>query len=194
MKKAGPPQKRTGLIPEKSQVCGILLQGLKERYVHRYRNQYIIDSPNSGCLMRLFHQTCGKHGIVHSKEQIPAQCLVVGRQGHLYHALGPFIDLFKQVDVPEDPIGLGDKGSPEAMFIYESEGLPDVSQLQFQWNVGVGHGAHTDHTSAALPPERIRQQWDDLLTFGSEIEVLEPPELRPMLAELGRAIYEKYRD
>ena len=47
-----------------------LFPGLKERYVHRYRNQYIIDSPNSGCLMRLFHQTCGKHGIVHSKEQI----------------------------------------------------------------------------------------------------------------------------
>ena len=46
------------------------------------------------------------------------------------------------------------------MFIYESEGLPDVSQLQLQWNVGVGHGAHTDHTSAALPPERIRQQLD----------------------------------
>ena len=33
-----------------------------------------------------------------------------------------------------------------------------------------------------------------LLTFGTEIEVLEPPELRPMLAELGKAIYEKYRD
>ena len=33
-----------------------------------------------------------------------------------------------------------------------------------------------------------------LLTFGTEIEVLEPPELRPMLAELGKAICEKYRD
>lgn len=33
-----------------------------------------------------------------------------------------------------------------------------------------------------------------LLTFGTEIEVLEPVELRPMLAELGKAIYEKYRD
>ena len=41
-----------------------------QRYVHRYRNQYIIDSPNSGCLMRLFHQTCGEYGIVHNKEQI----------------------------------------------------------------------------------------------------------------------------
>ena len=33
-----------------------------------------------------------------------------------------------------------------------------------------------------------------LLTFGTQIEVLDPPELRPMLAELGKAIYEKYRD
>ena len=47
-----------------------LFPGLKERYMRRYRNQYIIDSPNSGHLMHLFHQTCGTHGIVHSKEQI----------------------------------------------------------------------------------------------------------------------------
>lgn len=44
--------------------------GLKEKYIRRYGNQYIIDSPNSGHLMRLFHQTCGKYGIVHDKEQI----------------------------------------------------------------------------------------------------------------------------
>lgn len=47
-----------------------LFPGLKERYMRRYGNQYIIDSPNSGHLMHLFHQTCGTHGIVHSKEQI----------------------------------------------------------------------------------------------------------------------------
>ena len=47
-----------------------LFPGLKERYVRRYRNQYIIDSPNSGRLMRLFHHTCGEYGIVHNKEQI----------------------------------------------------------------------------------------------------------------------------
>ena len=33
-----------------------------------------------------------------------------------------------------------------------------------------------------------------LLTFGTQLEVIEPLELRPMLAELGEAIYEKYRD
>ena len=33
-----------------------------------------------------------------------------------------------------------------------------------------------------------------LLTFGTQLEVIEPLELRPMLAELGKAIYEKYRD
>lgn len=32
-----------------------------------------------------------------------------------------------------------------------------------------------------------------LLTFGTQVEVLEPAELRPMLAELGKAIYEKYK-
>lgn len=33
-----------------------------------------------------------------------------------------------------------------------------------------------------------------LLTFGTQLEVIEPLELRPTLAELGKAIYEKYRD
>ena len=47
-----------------------MFPGLKERYVRRYRNQYIIGSPNSGRLMRLFHQTCGEYGIVHNKDQI----------------------------------------------------------------------------------------------------------------------------
>lgn len=32
-----------------------------------------------------------------------------------------------------------------------------------------------------------------LLTFGTQVEVLEPAELRPMLAELGKTIYEKYK-
>lgn len=32
-----------------------------------------------------------------------------------------------------------------------------------------------------------------LLTFGTQVEVLEPAELRPMLAALGKAIYEKYK-
>ena len=44
--------------------------GLKEKYIRWYGNQYIIDSPNSGHLICLFHQTCGKYGIVHDKEQI----------------------------------------------------------------------------------------------------------------------------
>ena len=38
--------------------------------MRRYRNQYIIGSPNSGHLMRLFHHRCGEYGIVHNKEQI----------------------------------------------------------------------------------------------------------------------------
>lgn len=33
-----------------------------------------------------------------------------------------------------------------------------------------------------------------LLTFGTQLEVVEPLELRSILAELGKAIYEKYRD
>lgn len=32
-----------------------------------------------------------------------------------------------------------------------------------------------------------------LLTFGTQMEVMEPPELRPILAELGKRVYEKYQ-
>lgn len=47
-----------------------LFPGLKEKYIRRYGTQYIIDSPSSGRLMRLFHQTCGRSGIVHDKDEI----------------------------------------------------------------------------------------------------------------------------
>lgn len=44
--------------------------GLKAKYIRRYGTQYIIDSPNGGRLMRLFHQTCSRRGIVHDKDEI----------------------------------------------------------------------------------------------------------------------------
>ena len=43
---------------------------LKEKYVHTYGNQYIIESPDSKRLMQLFHQKCEENGIVHNNEQI----------------------------------------------------------------------------------------------------------------------------
>lgn len=47
-----------------------LFPEMKERYMREYGNQYIIDSPNSKRLMRLFHQRCGQYGIVHDNERI----------------------------------------------------------------------------------------------------------------------------
>ena len=47
-----------------------LYPGLKEEYIRRYGNQYMIDSPNSVRLMRLFHAKCQQYGIVHDNEQI----------------------------------------------------------------------------------------------------------------------------
>lgn len=47
-----------------------LFPGLKEKYMQSYGNQYIIDSPNSDALWRLFHEQCEKNGIVHDNEQI----------------------------------------------------------------------------------------------------------------------------
>lgn len=47
-----------------------LFPGLKERYIKMYGNQYMIDSPDNIELMRLFHDTCGRYGIVHDNDRI----------------------------------------------------------------------------------------------------------------------------
>lgn len=47
-----------------------LFPGLKEKYIRTYGNQYVVDSPNSRRLMRLFHQTCEKNGMLHNNEEI----------------------------------------------------------------------------------------------------------------------------
>lgn len=43
---------------------------LKERYIREYGNNYIVDSPRSTELMRLFHRICEENGILHSNDQI----------------------------------------------------------------------------------------------------------------------------
>ena len=47
-----------------------LFPGMKERYISLYGNQYMINSPDSARLMRLFHESCAASGIMHDNEQI----------------------------------------------------------------------------------------------------------------------------
>ena len=47
-----------------------LFPRLKERYIRVFGNQYVAESPDSGCLMRLFHRMCGERGIFHDNEEI----------------------------------------------------------------------------------------------------------------------------
>ena len=47
-----------------------LFPHLKEKYIRTYGNQYMIESPNSKQLMKLFCQKCNSAGIVHDNEQI----------------------------------------------------------------------------------------------------------------------------
>ncbi len=44
--------------------------GLKERYIREFGNQYVINSPKSAELMRLFHRTCEQNGIMHDNDLI----------------------------------------------------------------------------------------------------------------------------
>jgi len=44
--------------------------GLKERYIRKYGNSYEIPSPHSDELLRLFHHTCEKNGIMHNNDEI----------------------------------------------------------------------------------------------------------------------------
>lgn len=47
-----------------------LFPGIKEKYIKSYGNQYEIASPNHYSLMRLFHEKCGKYGIMHNNDEI----------------------------------------------------------------------------------------------------------------------------
>lgn len=47
-----------------------LFPGLKEKYIRTYGNQYVVESPNSGRLMKLFHQTCEESGMIHNNDEI----------------------------------------------------------------------------------------------------------------------------
>ena len=47
-----------------------LFPHLKEKYIRTYGNQYVIDSPDSDRLMRLFHQRCSENGIIHNNDRI----------------------------------------------------------------------------------------------------------------------------
>lgn len=47
-----------------------LFPHMKEKYIQAYGDQYALRSPRSSSLMKLFHQTCAKNGIVHDNKQI----------------------------------------------------------------------------------------------------------------------------
>lgn len=47
-----------------------LFPGMKERYIRTYGMQYMLESPQNAKLMRLFHETCERHGIVHNNDRI----------------------------------------------------------------------------------------------------------------------------
>lgn len=43
--------------------------GLRQRYIREFGEAYEIVSPNHSRLMRIFHDTCERHGILHTPEQ-----------------------------------------------------------------------------------------------------------------------------
>lgn len=47
-----------------------LFPGMKEEYIRRYSQNYVVASPNQEKLMRYFHETCEKHGILHDNKKI----------------------------------------------------------------------------------------------------------------------------
>ncbi len=47
-----------------------LFPGYKEKYIKRYGNRYVLNSPNNAELMNLFHSECEKYGIVHNNKKI----------------------------------------------------------------------------------------------------------------------------
>lgn len=44
--------------------------GLKEKYISKYKNYYGISSHNNGKLMKIFHNTCKAHNIMHHPDEV----------------------------------------------------------------------------------------------------------------------------
>ena len=44
--------------------------GLKDKYIRTFGDRYVANSPRSGELMRLYHETCEANGIVHDNDRI----------------------------------------------------------------------------------------------------------------------------
>ncbi len=44
--------------------------GMKEKYKKEFGYQYSVQSPRSRRLMRFFHETCERHGIIHNNDEI----------------------------------------------------------------------------------------------------------------------------
>ena len=47
-----------------------LFPGMKEKYIRRYGDAYMLDSPRSRELMALFHSLCAEHGILHNNDAV----------------------------------------------------------------------------------------------------------------------------
>lgn len=47
-----------------------LFPGMKEKYIRRYGDAYMLDSPRSRELMALFHSLCAEYGILHNNDAI----------------------------------------------------------------------------------------------------------------------------
>lgn len=44
--------------------------GLKAQYIRHFGNQYVLNSPDNAALMRFFHDTCRKYGMLHHNDAI----------------------------------------------------------------------------------------------------------------------------
>ena len=44
--------------------------GLKQKYIRKYGNSYMVDSENNRYLMKLFHQKCEENNIIHDNDRI----------------------------------------------------------------------------------------------------------------------------
>lgn len=47
-----------------------LFPGLKEKYIRTYGNRYVVESPNNGRLMEIFHRKCRENGMLHDNGEI----------------------------------------------------------------------------------------------------------------------------
>ena len=131
--------------------------------VEKRQNRRQPDDRRNSPFPHLFQHLNPPLRIAYVRFKDSAQPLVPGRQRDLDNASGSLVNLFQQVDIPQDPVRFRLDCRAESVFADDFQALPCQAEFFFAVHIGIGHRTGTDHR---LPPfgfQRLLQQFRCIL-------------------------------